>query len=326
MDSRPAPDVRELASDKPVLTILCPCYNEQEIVGIFFEKLWPVIESVSNRYTVKTIFLNNCSTDATLEEILKIRRRWPNVYVITFSRNVGYQRSLDAGLRNSSGDLFVFIDVDCEDPPSLILEFLARYEDGYDIVYGERVDREEAKWLKAARRYFYRTLKSLADDEIILDMAEFGLFTAEVREAIIREENSFPFIRASIGRVGFKRQGIPFKRQERIGGRTHYNLFQMIVFAVAGILSVSTLVLRLPIYLLPFWLIALTVLLVIFLSTGAQWAAAVALYLGVTYVGATLAFASLYVARAYKNGLRRPAAFISSRYTHLDDLEVASDW
>ncbi len=314
----------QTTSAKPVLAILCPCYNEEETVGLFFARLRPVIESVSDRYTVKTIFLNNCSNDATLDEILKIRRSWPHVYVITFSRNVGYQRSLDAGLRNTSGDLFVFIDVDCEDPPSLIPEFLARYEQGYDIVYGERVDREEPDWLKAARRYFYRILKGLADDEIILDMAEFGLFTAEVRQAIIQDENSFPFIRASIGRSGFRRYAVPFKRQLRVGGRTHYNLFGMIVFAVAGILSASTLFLRLPMYLLPFWLIALTLLLVIFLLSGAPWAAAVALYLGVTYVGATLAFASLYIARTYKNGLRRPTAFISRRDTHLDDIAVGA--
>ena len=237
---------------KPVLAILCPCHNDQETVGLFFERLRPVIDSLSDRYTVKTFFLNNCSNDATLEEILKIRHTWPHVYVITFSRNVGYQRSLDAGLRNTVGDLFVFIDVDCEDPPSLIPEFLARHEEGYDIVYGERVDREEPDWLKAARRYFYRILKGLADDEIILDMAEFGLFTAEVREAIICDENSFPFIRASIGRAGFRRYAVPFKRQQRVAGETHYNLFGMIVFGVAGILSASTLFLRLPIYLLPF--------------------------------------------------------------------------
>ena len=114
------------------------------------------------------------------------------------------------------------------------------------------VDREEPDWLKAARRYFYRILKGLADDEIILDMAEFGLFTAEVREAIICDENSFPFIRASIGRAGFRRYAVPFKRQQRVAGETHYNLFGMIVFGVAGILSASTLFLRLPIYLLPF--------------------------------------------------------------------------
>jgi len=323
-NSGPRWDAQERASAKPVLVILCPCYNEQDTVGVFFERLRPIIDSISDRYTVKTIFLNNCSTDATLDEILKIRHQWPHVYVITFSRNVGYQRSLDAGLRNTNGDLFVFIDVDCEDPPSLIPEFITRYEQGYDIVYGERVDREEQEWLKAARRYFYRILKGLADDEIILDMAEFGLFTAEVRESIIRDENSFPFIRASIGRAGFRRYAIPFKRQQRIGGRTHYNFFDMVVFAIGGILSASTLFLRLPTYLLPLWLIAITVLLIIFLASGAPWAAAIGLYLGVTYVGTTLAFTSLYVARTYKNGLRRPTAFISRRDTHLDDIVLAA--
>ena len=203
----------------PVLSILCPCFNEQGVITAFFAQLQPVIETISSRYHVRTIFLNNASTDGTLKEILDLRSKWPDIYVITFSRNVGYQRSLDSGLRNTDGDLFMFIDVDCEDPPALIPTFIEAYEQGHDIVYGERLDREEPAALKGTRKLFYRLLKKLADDEIILDMAEFGLFTAEVRQAIISDTNSFPFIRSSIGRVGFKRCAIPFKRDRRIAGR-----------------------------------------------------------------------------------------------------------
>jgi len=168
------------------------------------------------------------------------------------------------------------------------------------------------------RKYFYRILKGLADDEIILDMAEFALFTAEVREAIISDENSFPFIRSSISRVGFKRCAIPFKRRRRIAGETHYNILGMIVFAVAGILSASTFFLRLPIYILPFWIMALTGLTATFVLTEAHWAAVLCLYLFAVYVGTALAFACLYIARSYKNSLRRPTAFISRRDTYLE--------
>ncbi|MBA1158174.1 glycosyltransferase family 2 protein [Microvirga mediterraneensis] len=303
---------------RPVLTILCPCFNEQGVVSAFFDQLRPVIESVSDRYHVKTIFLNNGSTDGTLDEILGLRMKWPDIYVITFSKNVGYQRSLDSGLRNTISDLYLFIDVDCEDPPALIPVFLEKYEQGYDIIYGERIDREEPEALKSARRYFYRLLKRLADDEILLDMAEFGMFTAEVRDAIISDQNSFPFIRSSISRVGFRRCGIPFKRQRRIGGQTHYNIMGMVIFAVAGILSASTLFLRLPIYILPFWILVLTGLMIAFLQTGAYWTAIVGLYVFAIYVGTALAFVSLYVARSYKNGLQRPSAFINRRDTYLE--------
>jgi len=128
---------------RPILTVLCPCFNEQNVVTAFFKQLLPVIEVISEKYRVKTVFLNNGSTDGTLQEILRLRSLWPDIYVITFSRNVGYQRSLDCGLRNTHSDIFLFIDVDCEDPPTLIPVFLDKLETGFDIVYGERVDREE---------------------------------------------------------------------------------------------------------------------------------------------------------------------------------------
>src|SRR2546430_14767664 len=140
----------------------------------------------------------------------------------------------------------------------MILEFAAKHEEGHDIVYGERVDREESSLMKNARKVFYRILRAVADEEIILDMAEFSFFTKEVRHAILQESSSFPFLRASIGRVGFKRCAIPFKRDKRIAGATHYNLAGMAIFAIAGILSSSTLFLRLPIFILPFWLLALS--------------------------------------------------------------------
>jgi polyisoprenyl-phosphate glycosyltransferase len=299
------------------LTILCPCFNEEAVVPLFFDRLSPVIKGLSAKYDVHVVFLNNASTDNTLSQIISLREDCSQVYVVTFSRNVGYQRSVEGGLRNTDSDVYVIIDVDCEDPPELIPLFLEKFEQGFDIAYGERVDREEPALIKSARKLFYRVLRRLADEEIILDMAEFALFTREVRDAIVQDQDSFPFIRSSIGRVGFRRFGIPFKRQQRIGGKTHYNFAAMVVFAVAGLLSASTLVLRLPIYIFPFWLALLVVLGIWFALSGADWAAVAAMLLFAAYIGLTLAFMSLYIARSYKNGLSRPNAFIDRRMSRL---------
>src|SRR6266566_2344682 len=296
--------------EAPLITILCPVYNEDRVVPLFFERIQPVMEKLSGRYAVHLLFLNNASRDQSLQEIANIRKSWPATYLITMSRNVGYHASLECGLRNATGDLFVFIDVDCEDPPEMILEFVEKYEQGFDIVYGERVDRHESRAMKGARKLFYRLLAALADEEILLDMAEFSLFTREVRDAILDENTSFPFLRASIARVGFRRAAIPFKRQRRIAGSTHYNLMKMSTFAVAGILSASTLFLRIPIYLLPLWLLSLLLLGIGYVSTQSLWYVVAAFLVFAAYVGATMAFTALYVARTYKNGLRRPNAFI----------------
>ena len=200
----------------PVLAIVCPVYNEEAVILLFFGRVLPVMEALTPRYQIRLVFLNNASVDRTRDRIEDVKALWQETYVISMSRNVGYQASLDCGLRNVDADLFVIIDVDCEDPPEMIAQFVEKHEEGFDIVYGERVDRPEPKLIKVSRKFFYRLLQMIADEEIILDMAEFSLFTSDVRDAIIDDRSSFPFLRASIGRVGFQRAAIPFARQPRI--------------------------------------------------------------------------------------------------------------
>lgn len=302
---------------RPQLTIICPVFNEESVVPLFFERILKVINQLSSNYKVDVLFLNNASTDGTLSAVEALRKAHDFVYVITLSCNVGYQRSLECGLRNAQGDIIVFIDVDCEDPPELILEFIKYYEQGYDIVYGERVDREEIESIKMLRKLFYHIVQRVADEDIILYMAEFSLITSEVRDSIIQDKNSFPFIRSSISRVGFRRIGIPYKRHRRIAGETHYNLVGMTIFAVAGILSASTLPLRIPIFVFPFWLLRTFLLGVAQILTGSPWFMLANLVSICAYLGGTVAFIALYVARTYKNGLGRPNFTIHKRFSHL---------
>jgi dolichol-phosphate mannosyltransferase len=144
-------------------------------------------------------------------------------------------------------------------------------------------------------------------------MAEFALFTNEVREAVITEKSSFPFIRASIGRVGFQRFAIPYTRQRRIAGKSNYNFISMSIFAIAALLSSSTFFLRLPIYIFPLWIGALLAIGYLYVGHPSPfWAVAGTLTFAL-YVGFVLAFIALYVARTYKNVLERPNAFINRR-------------
>lgn len=299
------------------LTIICPIYNEAKVLPRFFLRLKPVIDKLSERYRVDLLFLNNASTDGTYELVEALRQEYPFIYVITLSSNVGYQRSLRCGLHEARGDILIFLDADGEDPPEMLLEFIEYYEKGSDIVYGERVDREEGRFMKALRKIFYHVVKFVADEDIILYMAEFSLLTSEVRDAVLRENTSFPFIRGAIARVGFRRIGLPYKRQKRIAGETHYNLIGMIIFAVAGIMSSSTLALRIPIYLFPVWLAATAVLGGLQITTGNPWLLLANALLACTYLGGTLAFTAVYVARTYKNGLQRPNYVIHRRFTHM---------
>ncbi|MBU6449183.1 MAG: glycosyltransferase family 2 protein [Rhodospirillales bacterium] len=302
---------------RPTLSILCPVFNEEVVIPLFAARMMPVIRRLSERYLIRLVFLNNASTDRTLDMIATVHEEWTETFVISMSRNVGYQASLQCGLAHIKADLYAFIDVDCEDPPEMIETFIERYEDGFDIVYGERVDRPEPPAIKAARKYFYRLLQKVADDDILLDMAEFSLITAEVREAVLNDRSSFPFLRASIARVGFRRCAVAFTRQRRIAGTTHYNLLGMSVFAVAGLLAASTLLLRLPVYLLPVWLFMLAVLGAGAVAFHSPWLLLAVFMVFAGYLGTAVACIALYVARAYKNGLQRPNAVIDRRTTRL---------
>jgi len=300
-----------------VLAILCPVYNEEAVLALFFERLRPVLEGLSGRYECRLVFLNNASSDGTLAKVEAVRAAWAETYVISMSRNVGYQASLECGVRRVEADVYVVIDVDCEDPPEMIPEFVRKYEEGFDIAYGERVDRPEPRAIKAGRKFFYRLLRVIADEDIVLDMAEFSLFSREVRDAVIEDASSFPFLRGSIARVGFRRAAIPFTWQKRIAGVTHYNLVGMTIFAVAGLLASSTLLLRLPVYVLPFWLVVLCMLGVWGVAGHSAWAVFLGCLVFAGYVGGTISFIALYVARAYKNGLRRPNAVIDRKLSRL---------
>jgi len=300
------------------LVVLCPVFNEEGVIPLFFARIEPVLERLRTRgYDAQLIFANNASGDRTLAVVRGLRAEHPWVHALSLSRNVGYQRSVEAGLRTIASDLYVIIDVDCEDPPEMIERFVASHEEGFDIVYGERVDREEPRILKSVRHFYYRLMRAVADDEILLDMAEFSLLTREVRDAVVADQTSFPFIRASIGRVGFRRRAIPYKREKRVGGETHYNLFGMVTFAVAGILSASTWLLRMAIYLLPVWLTTITALCIAAVS-GVGWALPLMLLAIGAYLGSAVGVIAIYVARVYKDTLGRPNYFIDAKTTFVD--------
>ncbi len=299
---------------KQVFTVICPVYNEQQTVPLFFERIQRVFQELSPRYETRLIFVDNASTDKTGELIRQICREHKFVSYYVMSRNFGYQCSLECGLRKASGDIFGFVDVDCEDPPELFVEFLKHHEQGFDVVYGERKDREEGEFLKALRRFYYRLTRVAADDLFVLDMAEFSILNSAVREAILQDNNSFPFLRASIGRVGFRLKNIPYKRQRRVAGESHYNYWRMTVFGVAGILSSSTLPLRFVAYSFPFWVLGMLGLGVggVFFENEQLYRAMV--LLGFLFSGFAMMAVCIYLARVYKNGLNRPNYFLNEKF------------
>ncbi len=309
----------------PFVSIICPVFNEEDCIPLFFSRLEEVVRPLEDHYRFELIFTNNGSTDRSVARILEIREKHPWVQLITLSRNFGYHASLMSGLVNAMGDLFVIIDVDCEDPPELIPVFLKGWEEGNDLVYGERTNRPEAWWLKATRKLFYRLTRSIADSDFILDMAEFSLFTRRVRDVLCSNRSTFPFLRNEIAYAGFSRKAIPFTRLERVHGRTHYRLLGMARFAITGILSSSTFPLRAAAYFgIPIGAMDLGIAISRLISAWPEDLAPLFL-LNLSFVVVALGFASIYIARIYKDEVGRPRFIVDQSQTFLNGRTAEDD-
>lgn len=290
-------------AERQTISIVCPVYNEQACVPIFYERLRAAVLPLRDRYDFELLFANNASTDGTLDAILRLRGADPEVQVLTYARNYGYEASIATGLRHARGDAIVAIDVDGEDPPEMIPQFVAEWERGADVVYGQRDRRIEFVGMHLARKAFYRLNRLLADSEIVLDMGEFYLVSARVRDAILLNRSTKPFLRSEIGYVGFRRTGISYTRQPRVAGASHHNLWRAADLAMAGFLTSSTFPLRLSAYALP----ALVFVNVAMLM-GDRFQALVVIDL--LYVAFFLSMACLYLGRTYKDVVQRPVTVV----------------
>jgi glycosyltransferase involved in cell wall biosynthesis len=295
------------------IAILSCLFNEEKALPIFYKELTEVISNIDkSKYSVNILFLNNCSSDRSLEILKDISDKDSSVQFLTLSRNFGYQASLLAGLNSISADLIFIVDCDGEDPPHLLLDFLALYESGHRIVYGERVQRVENRLMILARKFFYRVLRFLSDSEIILDMAEFSLFDKDVHKSILNNSNTYPFIRADLAYVGYNRIGVKYKRRQRLAGISKYNLFKMFIFGFAGILTTSTFPMRISAYSLPF-LLVFDVLAIILTFIDIH----ILILLNLMVLIVISTFVNLYIARIYKNAIGRPTFIIDYKNSRL---------
>lgn len=306
-----------LGSAGDQLIVICPVFNEEKTIPLFFERIRQVRDRVAPKFKLNLVFVDNHSTDSTPDLLTHLAGANPWVGSLRLSRNYGYQKSLESGLRSSFGDYYCFIDVDCEDPPEMLVDFVREIEAGHEIVFGERVDRVEPEFIKWMRKQYYKITKAAADEHFNLYMAEFSMFTRVVRDAIIRDNNSFPFLRASIGRVGFSQKALPYKRHPRVAGETHYNFLSMLSFGLAGILSSSTVLLRVTAYLLAPWFVLVNAAFGYFLYTGDVVYAWSGVWISLLYFGVALASLAIYVARTYKNTLFRPNYVVDPKRSNL---------
>tara|TARA_B100000035_G_scaffold288631_1_gene274405 strand:+ start:11 stop:916 length:906 start_codon:yes stop_codon:yes gene_type:complete len=297
---------------KKKLNIICPVFNEEDCISNFFERIENIKSKLDN-YEIELFFSNNCSTDKTYEIIMAIcsKNKWVNL--ITLTRNFGYQGSVFGSLKETNADLYFIVDVDLQDPPELLFDLLKKYEEGdYQVIFGERSDRDENFFIKLFRDTYYRALAKIADQDFQIDMAEFFLITDDVKQVILKTNSTNIFIRNEVAYSGFKRLGVKYKREKRKEGSGEgESLIYMTLFGFAGIVSSSTFPLRLIFYsFFPLLIVDLLYILNFF-------SLKLITILNLIYVTYSLAFISIYIARIYKNSMARPSYVIDKKKTTL---------
>ena len=232
------------------LTVVCPVYDEEEVIAAFHAGLRRVLDSVADRWAATVLFVVDRGTDSTLDVLKGIAAADPSARVLALSARFGHQMSLLAGLDHCDSDAVVMMDSDLQHPPSLIPELLAGFERGYDIVYTVREDSPDVPAAKRlASRWFYRLINSISDTPINESAADFRLVSRRVVEVFqkqIRERNQF--LRGLFGWVGFPSLAVRFKVGRRPAGRTKYSVRRMVRFGVDGVVSFSKTPLQAAVY------------------------------------------------------------------------------
>ena len=222
---------------KEKISAVVACYRDGPAVPHMYTRLKAAIEQAGA--TPEIIFVNDASPDDAEQVLTELAARDPSVVVVNHARNFGSQAAFSSGMKLATGDAVVLLDGDLQDPPELIPDFVARWREGHDVVYGIRVKREATLFLQVAYKAFYWLFQRLSYVRVPRDAGDFSLIDRKVVTVLNEMGERDRFVRGLRAWVGFKQVGVPYVRPERMFGRTTNNLFKNIAWARKGIFSFS---------------------------------------------------------------------------------------
>jgi polyisoprenyl-phosphate glycosyltransferase len=227
-----------------MISVVVPIHDEEEVFPLLLERLRAAAAGWGD--DVEFLFVDDGSKDGSLPLMMAAAREDARIRVVKLSRNFGHQAAITAGLQQSRGDAVAILDGDLQDPPEELTRFLAKWREGYEVVYGIREGRKEGFLLRAAYAMFYRALHLVSDIDIPLDSGDFGVMDRKVVDAL---QFQFPeqirFVRGLRAYAGFKQLGVPYERHQRAAGTASYNLNSLLKLAFDGFLGFSMVPLRL---------------------------------------------------------------------------------
>ncbi|MDD3879101.1 MAG: glycosyltransferase family 2 protein [Syntrophomonas sp.] len=229
------------------ISIVVPMFNESENIGILYERLTMVLANLNRTYEV--ICVNDGSRDDTLQKMIKINQMNPRFKIIDLSRNFGKEIALSAGLDYASGEVVVPIDADLQDPPELIYEMIEKWNEGYDVVYAVRTQRDGESWFKkSTAALFYKIIGKISPIDIPGNTGDFRLMSRQAVDAIKELRETHRFMKGLFGWIGFRQAAIMYNRDARYAGKTKWNYGKLWNLALEGITSFSYMPLQWSMY------------------------------------------------------------------------------
>jgi glycosyltransferase involved in cell wall biosynthesis len=313
------------------ISAVIACYRDAPAVPIMHERLTAVFNSLDVDYEI--IFVNDGSPDNAREVLAELAKTDPHVVVINHARAFGSQSAFTSGLRLATGDAAVLLDGDLQDPPELIAEFYEKWKEGYDVVYGERIDREAPRTMRFAYKTFYRVFRKLSYVQVPLDAGDFSLLDRRVVNVLNDLPETNRFLRGLRAWVGYKQIGVPYRRPERMFGTTTNSLLKNLGWARRAIVSFSyapldaIMWIALATVVVSFVAATVQILLRIFdpssVSRGITTIIVLVLFLGGIQL-LCLSIIGSYLAHIYEEVKRRPPYVVESVLNRPDNAEVAA--
>lgn len=316
-----------------LISVIVPAYNEEIVIKSFYQKISSVLDS--QPFEAEIIFINDGSTDSTLEILLQLKKLDFRIIIVDLSRNFGKEIAMTAGLDCCKGDAVVIIDADLQDPPELIPELILKWQAGYDVVYAKRISREgESPLKKLTSKAFYRILKHLSRVNIPEDTGDFRLMSRRAVNALnsLRERNRY--MKGLFAWIGYPQIAVLYHRDPRYAGETKWNYYGLWNLAVEGITSFSTAPLKISTYmglltatgafLYGIWIIFKTLIYGDPVA-GFPTMMAIILFLGGTQLLA-LGIIGEYLGRIFSESKQRPLYLINGLYQSApsEDVRISS--
>jgi dolichol-phosphate mannosyltransferase len=303
---------------KPTFSIIAPVYNEADSLPELFRRVSEVMDQTGEPWEL--VMIDDGSRDGSTEIIREMAATDERVRPVIFARNFGHQIAVTAGLDFARGDAVTIIDSDLQDPPELILEMIAKWREGYEVVYAVRAEREGESWFKLwTASLFYRMIYRITDVKIPLDTGDFRLMDRKVVNVMNSMRERHRFLRGMSAWVGFKQVGVPYKRSARFAGTTKYPFRKMLKLALNAITGFSYFPLQLATYVgfsaAALSIILIPVVIIMRALTETQFLGQASTLVAVLFLGGvqlmSLGILGEYLGRVYDEVKGRPLYIVS---------------